>query len=219
MPLAAERRRQPQKDNNMRKHTVRLAVEALETRLALNGATPVPVLTTRAYHQATDRIEDAAEDFADDFADAVEDFAEGGFDEGENLEEVFEARLDLLKDLDKVSRKIPFGRRELLPEFRDTVDEVLAGLQDGTIPVTDDDFEDDLAALLEQELLVDLRDYVDANALTADNAAGTFVVLQSKQRYDTDQFLPVVGQVGSPPSTWLLGDNGFPAPARARRRA
>ena len=95
----------------MRKHTVRPAVEALETRLALNGTTPVPVLTTRAYHQAADKIEDAADDAADDFADAFEDFFEGGFDEGENLEDFFDARLELLQDLDKVSRKIPFGRR------------------------------------------------------------------------------------------------------------
>ena len=48
----------------------------------------------------------------------------------------FEARLELFQDLDKVSRKIPFGQRELLPEFRDTVDEVLAGVRDGTIPAT-----------------------------------------------------------------------------------
>ncbi len=103
--------------------TGRTAMSALGNG-ANNGFQNTPVLTTRAYWQATERIEDLSEDFADEYADALGDLYDDN-DQG-RFDRQFDRDLqELNRDLDRVARRIPFGRRNLLPEFQDTVDELL----------------------------------------------------------------------------------------------
>ncbi len=169
---------------------------------ANNGFQNTPVLTTRAYWQATERIEDLSEDFADEYADALGDLYDDN-DQG-RFDRQFDRDLqELNRDLDRVARRIPFGRRNLLPEFQGTVDELLGGgvLNPDDFVNGDDfdegEFEEAFAREMELALRAELQTYVIDNALTADNSGGTFVVLQSRGEQDTDREIPVLGQVGA----------------------
>ncbi len=172
-----------------------------------NGFLRTPVITTRAYWQATERIEDLSKDFADEYADALDDFYEEN-DQGQFDRQFDRDYRDLNRDLEQVARRIPFGRRELLPEFRSTVDEFLEGggpNPDDFVGLNGDDFdegefEEEFAREMEFALREALRSYVN------DNAGVTFVVVQSRGERDTDGEILVTGQDGSFNGSTNLGE-------------
>ena len=178
-----------------------------------NGLRSTPVLTTRAYWQATERIEDLSKDFADEYADALDDFYEDN-DQGQ-FDRQFDRDLrDLDRDLEQVARRFPFGRRELLPEFRSTVDEFLevgGPNPDDFVGLNGDDFdegefEEAFARKMEFAFARTLQTYVN------DNAGVTFVVLAVAGEKDTDREILVNGQVGS-----FNGSTNFGEGLRSRR--